>query len=197
MASKQRARVPTQPSRTAATRERSPRLEICILAGGLSSRMGSDKSKLQVGGKSLLSHIRRTARTLNIPVRVIRRDLVSRCGPVGGIYTALKTTSADAVLFLACDMPQVSETLLRKLLEQSASQTKAIFTWSDDTAGFPFLLRREMLPVVEKLLLDKSYTLQILAKETRAQKFHPTLKLKLELLNINTPEDWHRLKKAF
>lgn len=159
--------------------------------------MGRDKSKLQLGGKSLLLHIRRTARTLNIPVRIIRRDLVSRCGPLGGIYTALKTTSTDAVLFLACDMPQVSESLLRNLLEHSASRKKAIFTWSDDTAGFPFLLRREMLPVVEQLLLDKNYSLQILAKETRAQQFHPTRKFRLELLNINTPADWHKLKEHF
>src|SRR5215213_7030364 len=94
-------------------------LEICILAGGLSSRMGRDKSKLRLGGKTLLSHVRKTAGTLDLPVRVVRRDLVPRCGPMGGIYTALKTTSAEAVLFLACDMPQISSALLKKLLQQS------------------------------------------------------------------------------
>ena len=67
--------------------------------------MGRDKSRLKLGRRTMLGHIRAEAKTLGLPVRVIRRDLVPRCGPLGGIFTALKTTSADGVLFLACDMP--------------------------------------------------------------------------------------------
>ena len=98
-------------------------VEICILAGGLSTRMGRDKANLRIGGRTLLAHIRSTAKALGLPVRVIRCDLVPRCGPLGGIYTALKTTAADAVLFLACDMPCVTETLLQTVLRKNKSRT--------------------------------------------------------------------------
>src|SRR2546430_17716334 len=90
-----------------------PSIEICLLAGGQSRRMGRDKSRLKLGRRTLLGHIRAEAKTLGLPVRVIRRDLVPRCGPLGGIYTALKSTRADGVLFLACDMPFVRAALLK------------------------------------------------------------------------------------
>ena len=94
------------------TKESTP-LEVCILAGGLSSRMGRDKARLRLNGRTLLAQVRDAAQTLGCPVRVIRRDLVTRCGPLGGVFTALKTSRAEAVLFLACDMPFVSPELLR------------------------------------------------------------------------------------
>src|SRR5688500_2993407 len=75
-------------------------VEVCILAGGLSTRMGRAKARLRLGNRTLLGWVRRNAAALGLPVRVIRRDLVRRCGPLGGIYSALKTTKAFAVLFL-------------------------------------------------------------------------------------------------
>ena len=172
-------------------------LEICILAGGLSSRMGRDKSKLRLGGKPLLSHVRRIAKTLNVPVRIIRRDLVPRCGPLGGIYTALKTTSAEAVFFLACDMPQVSRVFIEKILQYSVNGCESVFTWNGDKAGFPFVLNHRALPVVEKLLVENQFSMQILAKEVPAKKFRPGRAFKSDLLNVNTPSDWVEVKKIF
>jgi molybdopterin-guanine dinucleotide biosynthesis protein A len=93
--------------------------EICILAGGLSRRMGKDKTRLRLGRRSMLALIRAQARATGLPVRVIRRDAVPRCGPVGGIYSALQTTRAEAVLFLACDMPFVTAELIQWILEQT------------------------------------------------------------------------------
>src|ERR1700691_5640250 len=94
-----------------------PAMEICILAGGLSTRMGRDKARLRLGGKTLLRRVRDVAAQTQWPARGIRRDLVARCGPLGGVYTALQTTSADNVLFLACDMPFVTIELVERLIE--------------------------------------------------------------------------------
>jgi molybdopterin-guanine dinucleotide biosynthesis protein A len=168
-------------------------LEICILAGGLSSRMGRDKSKLRLAGKSLLGHVRQSAATLKKPVRIIRRDCVERCGPIGGIFTALKTTRADVVLFLACDMPKVSETLLRELIGKLNSAAKPVFTWSERAAGFPFLLPKTMLPLVEEMIGAQEFSLQKLAAKTRAEKFLPAKKFQNDLFNVNTPEDFGKL----
>ena len=88
---------------------------VCILAGGLSQRMGRDKSRLRLGSHTLISHIRATLKDSGWPVRVLRRDVVDRCGPLGGIYTALCTTRAEVVIFLACDMPFVSVVWLQRL----------------------------------------------------------------------------------
>src|SRR3989454_4591395 len=116
--------------------QRQPAVEICILAGGLSRRMGGDKSRLRLGRRTLLGHIRAEAKTLGLPVRVIRRDIVPRCGPLGGIYTALKTTRADGVLFLACDMPFVRAGLLKTLLSRTDKTKRACFASVQSVAGF-------------------------------------------------------------
>jgi molybdopterin-guanine dinucleotide biosynthesis protein A len=184
----------TAQSRSISGRNSAAKIEVCILAGGLSSRMGRNKSKLRLGGKTLLAHIRNTAESLHLPVRVIRRDIVRRCGPLGGIYTALKTTSSEAVLFLACDMPLVSVELLERLLRQSRSTHGAVVIWDNNTAGFPLLLNRKTLSTVEKLLAEKRYSLQTLAREVRARKFRPGRLFKSDLLNVNTPADWAELK---
>src|SRR5213593_339204 len=93
-------------------------VEICILAGGLSTRMGRDKARVRLGGRTLLGHVRANAMQSGLPVRVLRKDLIARCGPLGGIYSALRTTRRAAVLFLACDMPFVSAALLRSLVQK-------------------------------------------------------------------------------
>lgn len=167
--------------------------EICLLAGGLSSRMGRDKARLRLGRRTLLGHVRALARALKLPVRVIRRDLVPRCGPLGGVYTALKTSETEATLFLACDMPFVSATLLQTLVS-NARRTKAVFTRAEGRAGFPFLLRRTTLTVVERQLAAKEFSLQSLAKKLGARTLRPG-KESPELLNINTPEDWRAARQ--
>src|SRR5215813_7948185 len=90
-------------------------LAISILAGGLSTRMGRDKAGLRLHGKSLLQWVRGSALQTGYAVRVIRRDLVPRCGPLGGMHAALTTSQAAAELFLACDMPFIEPRWLRKL----------------------------------------------------------------------------------
>lgn len=166
--------------------------------------MGRDKAALRSGGQTMLAHIRHTAKKMNLPVRVIRRDLVARCGPLGGIYTALKTTCADAVLFLACDMPNVSKPFLKKLLSHFGARRRGVFTWSEpqarrpkptECAGFPFLLRSNALLAVETLLAEKKFSLQALAEKTKAKKFRPSFTFKSDLLNVNTPADWMEVKK--
>lgn len=158
--------------------------------------MGRDKSRMRLGTRTLLGHVRANARATNLPVRVIRRDLVSRCGPLGGIFTALKTTRAKAVLFLACDMPFVSANRLRQMVERVPNKGLALFT-KGDVAGFPFILRREVFAVVEGQLAKKSFSLQALAKACKAKSFRVSAAEAAGLFNVNTPEDWAKARRIF
>jgi molybdopterin-guanine dinucleotide biosynthesis protein A len=168
--------------------------EICILAGGLSSRMGRDKSRLRLGGRTLLAHIRATAKAIGLPPRIIRRDLVVHCGPLGGLYSALVTSRADATLFLACDMPFVSAGLLEMLVRKAEHNENALFVEANGRVGFPLLLfRRTALPVVESQLEKMAFSLQRLARALRSQTIRLAARQARELLNVNTPDD---LRKA-
>ncbi len=166
------------------------RFEICILAAGLSSRMGRDKSRLRLGGRTLLAHIRATAKTVGPPHRIIRRDLVSHCGPLGGLYTALVTSRADATLFLSCDMPFVSAGLLEMLVHKAKHSENALFVEANGLVGFPLLLfRQTALPVVESQLEKRAFSLQQLAQALRSQTIRLAARQARELFNVNTPDD--------
>jgi molybdenum cofactor guanylyltransferase len=176
--------------------------EICILAGGSSKRMGRDKSRLRLGSTTMLGHIRKAARATGLPVRVIRRDCIPKCGPLSGIYTALKTTRADSVLFLACDMPLISKELIQFMLEEveeskesrlraavGKSYPGALFVCSRGRAGFPFVLPRGAVEIVERQIQIGDYSLQGLAKAIRATIVPLRHRLLRQLFNVNTPED--------
>ncbi len=168
--------------------------EICILAGGLSSRMGRDKSRLRLGERTLLAHICATAKMIGLPHRIIRRDLVNHCGPIGGIYTALVTCRTDASLFLSCDMPFVSAELLEMLVNKSKHNESGLFIEANGRVGFPFILvRRTALPVVEGQLAKMAFSIQQLAQALRSQTVKLASKKAPELFNVNTPDD---LKEA-
>jgi len=165
---------------------------ICILAGGLSSRMGKEKSKLRLGRRTLLSHVRAQASALGFPVRVIRRDLLPRCGPLGGINTGLKTSLHPAELFLACDMPFVSASLMKRLVQQYKKTARPIFTFASNQFGFPLLLPTAVLPTVEEQIRTSAVSLQALAGKLRARRYRVSPREQKQLLNISTPKDFAR-----
>lgn len=100
-----------------------------VLVGGKSSRMGRDKALLPLKGSPLVEHIAAQARAAAGNVTLIGNpthytnlgypvvpDIVSGCGPIAGIYTALSVTQANWNLILACDMPEVTAKFLARLL---------------------------------------------------------------------------------
>ena len=169
--------------------------EICIVAGGLSARMGRDKSRMRLQGKTLLQHVQNNAFALGWPVKVIRRDLVPRCGPMGGVYTALKTSQARSVLFMACDMPFVSGAFLQLLAAQPDSAAEAIFVEVDGRVGFPFLLLRSALAQIEKQLASRQFSIEDLCKTCRGRRVVAPPDQSWMFLNINNPQDWQLARK--
>lgn len=164
---------------------------ICILAGGLSERMGRDKGRLRLGRRTLLGQVRHTAEGLGLPVRVVRKDLIPRCGPLGGIYTGLKTSKHEAELFLSCDMPFVT----RPLLEQIIREGKSVFVEHRQKAGFPLLLSVDQLAIVEKEICAGRFSLQNLARRLKARRLRITGPKARQLFNVNTPADWAEAKR--
>jgi molybdenum cofactor guanylyltransferase len=136
----------------------------------------------------MLSIIRGTTSELGVPVRVVRRDIISRCGPLGGVLTGLQRTRADAVLFLACDMPFVTGALLRRIHRASHRGADAAFAEQQGRIGFPFLLPQTALAQVEAQIAEQEFSVHALAAALRARRVAVGAK-KNELLNVNTPED--------
>lgn len=170
--------------------EHAAKIHIFILAGGLSSRMGRDKAGLKVGQDTMLAHIRRGAAEVLPTIRVVRRDMVPRCGPLGGVVTAFRRSRADAILFLACDMPHVRSHLLQTILAESRLGLVPAFTECAGRPGFPFLLPRSVLPTVEHLRANGEFALRRLADAVDACRVAVD---DAHLVNVNRPEDYAAL----
>jgi molybdopterin-guanine dinucleotide biosynthesis protein A len=186
-----------------------PRLEICILAGGLSTRLGRDKARLKIEGVTMLARIRAVAMNASLRltgyantkkgelqprVRVLRKDAVPRCGPLGGIVTVLRTTRARGVLFLACDMPLISPLLLRRLFRASADGKCATFTAQEQRVGFPLILPVTDLPILEAQMSAGEFSLQSIAEKLHARRLLVPARSG-ELDNVNTPADLARVER--
>jgi molybdenum cofactor guanylyltransferase len=107
-----------------------------ILVGGASSRMKRDKALLEVGGAPLLV---RTARLLesvvgaasvigdpatyeSFALPVIADDWPG-AGPLGGIATALRASTASWNLVVACDLPYLTAEWLHFLVARALAST--------------------------------------------------------------------------
>lgn len=166
-----------------------PAVEVIVLAGGLSSRMGRDKARLRLGARTLLSWVRAAAKATDWRLRVIQRDLVPRCGPLGGVWTAFRRSRAERLVFLSCDMPFVTPDLIRRIAERRG---RGVFAHTEEGAGFPFALDRACLPLVEQALAEKQFSLQALARHVCACELRLPSRRLSELQNLNTAEDFAR-----
>src|SRR5262249_40027045 len=152
-------------------------------------RMGRDKSRLRIGRQTLLGNIYKAAKATGFRVRIIRRDIVPRCGPLGGVFTALGSSKAEFCLFLACDMPFVSPALMLWLLKHVSSSAPAVFVISKEGPGFPFVLHQSCLAMVRQQIRRGRYSVSALAQVLKGRMARPPAKFTAELLNINTPWD--------
>jgi molybdopterin-guanine dinucleotide biosynthesis protein A len=120
--------------------EKGPALDVTIfvLAGGKSTRMGSDKAFVEFEGRTLLARSLDLARSVSADVRIVGsrekfapfapvvEDVFRDCGPLGGIHAALRVSQADINLMLAVDMPFVSQEFLEYLIGQASGAPDAI-----------------------------------------------------------------------
>jgi len=153
--------------------------------------MGRNKSKLRLGSRSLLQHVQEVAEALPLPVRIILRDKVPRCGPLGGIYTGLITSAHDAELFLACDMPFVGTRSLKTFVSFYRKSGGPAFTYSRQV-GFPCIIPTSAAARVMECISAGALSLQGLARNLRASYLRSGSVR--SLANLNTPADLQRAR---
>jgi molybdopterin-guanine dinucleotide biosynthesis protein A len=100
-----------------------------VLAGGASTRMGSSKATMPLGGVPLAERALRPLRAAGLDVAVVAKEgdalpaldapiwteARSERHPLAGILEALERAGEEAVLICACDMPFVTAELVAYL----------------------------------------------------------------------------------
>jgi molybdopterin-guanine dinucleotide biosynthesis protein A len=184
-----------------------PRASAVILAGGDSRRMGRDKSLLPVSGKPMIARIADRLKGLFDDIVIsggrpgdygflgldVVPDRAAGQGPLMGIASALGRTKSDLAFVIACDIPDFDRGLVARLGAKAE--------------GFDAVLpsngRGELEPVFafyRKSVIEPARTIlaaggrSILDLLPRVRTRTVRIPDGLEIRNINTPEDYERLK---
>jgi len=186
---------------------------LAIIAGGKSSRMGTDKSFVVVAGKPLIEHV--LARVsglgqaatilitnkpdayvhLNLPMY---GDLLPDKGSLGGIYTAIHHSQTDYTLTVPCDTPFIQPTLLRYMLMLQASEGSPFDVIVPRVENYPQGLhalysKACLSPIRERLDADRLNVIgfypQARARYVDESEYQPFDPKGLTFFNVNTPDE--------
>lgn len=179
-----------------------------IIAGGKSSRMGTDKGLLLLNGKPIVSHIYEALFPIvgkNIVVvssnpnydflgcdRI--EDLVYDKGPVGGIYSALNHTKTNVNIIVSVDVPLVSTELLQWIVDNHSDEFQMTQIETDGKTSPLIAVYDKSLENVFKENLEND---QLRLRKVIDSINHQTLKVPekwiFQTQNINTKEEYQRI----
>lgn len=179
-----------------------------ILAGGKSTRMGTDKAFVMLGGRTLLAHMLELAHSAFADVRIVGdtskfsafapvvEDAFPGCGPLGGIHAALRSSQTDMNLILAVDMPFVSAAFLDFLVMRSreSDATVTLARTRDGMQPLCAVYRRAFADSAEKALRAGRYKIDALFEKIQTRVIEGddlgAAGFSSEhFRNLNTPED--------
>ena len=186
-----------------------------ILAGGASSRMGSNKALLpHKGGRFIESIYRELSEIFPevilvtntpeqyqfLPCRKVS-DLFQGMGALAGIHAGLAQSSNPAIFAVACDMPHLDPWLIRHLANRGTGCDLVLPRSEHGYEPLHALYRKGCLPVMEDCLgrgerrivsiLPDLRVREIAASEVA--RFDPTFD---SFSNINTPEEYYELRNS-
>lgn len=184
-----------------------------LLAGGLSRRFGSPKAFAEMNGKTfyeitydilakLCEHVIIVTRPELVEkfpenVRVIVDDeRFFGCGPLAGIHAAMLEERANRYVVLPCDMPLITEAVVRKLIE--LHQSELTVTVADGrTQPLVSVWEHTMFKTIEKTLINKNYKMSAVFDQTTVQYIDAKELTSATdvFININTVADKEEARK--
>lgn len=189
------------------------RLSGFVLAGGQSRRMGVDKARLEIGGRTMLLRMLDLLRPHVDSVAVLGaagkydfvRDLVipdSRPGdgPLAAILNGLEHSATDWAIFLACDMPLLNRGFI-ELLTGSLATTDSDAVIARTRSGWQPLCaayRQTSVPTIRRALAQgESSIVRVLPRlrvhAITGDEFVSAGIDETTFENVNGPGDWERI----
>lgn len=122
-----------------------------ILAGGKSSRMGTDKGFLSVNGKLFVQHSIDALKPLVSEIIIVSDDVaydvfklrriedeVKESGPLAGLCSGLKKSKTEWNLVLSCDIPLITSEILTLLVE-AVDETSEVIQIESNNKTMPLI----------------------------------------------------------
>lgn len=175
-----------------------------ILAGGKSSRMGTDKGTLVLNKKTFIQHIIEAMEPLVNNIIIVSdnpnhsefnikrvEDSIKNAGPLAGIYSGLQHSKTDYNLVVSCDVPLITSKVLQELIKNYEEGFNVIQLESHlKSMPLTAIYKKTCLQLIKDLLDKGERRVRFAVSQLKTK----TIKLDDEassgLKNINTKEEF-------
>ncbi len=183
-------------------------LTVAIMAGGQSSRMGTDKSFVRFAGRPMIEVVLETVAGLGEETLLITNkpdeyahlnlpmasDVFPGLGPLGGIYTAVYTARHSHVLVVACDMPWLNRLLLEHMIALRQTADIIVPRWEKYPEPLHAIYSKACLEPIENKLKAKMLKItgffgQVDVRFVERAEIEQFDKNGRSFANINSPQD--------
>lgn len=189
-------------------------ITVAILAGGHSSRMGTDKSFVPLLGKTMIEHVLERVSAVSSQIILITNkpddyaslgppmftDIVPEKGSLGGLYSAVTCSTTPYTLCVACDMQFLNPALLNHLIALREGYDVIV----PRINGFPEALhalysKNCLEPMRERIEQNRLKAIGFygnvrvrFVEESEVRPIDPDLR---SFINVNTPEHLAHLQQ--
>lgn len=181
-----------------------------ILAGGKSSRMGTDKGLIVLNELFFVEHIINALQPLvgkiiivsnnsNYDILGFQRvpDLIKNSGPLAGLYSGLSNSETENNLVLSCDVPFINTEVLQLLVNNIENEFQIVQLKSQNkTMPLIALYKKECSDTCKSLLSAGQKRLRQVTNHLRTKTITIDPKLDQYVQNINTIEQLNQIQNA-
>lgn len=182
-----------------------------ILAGGKSSRMGTDKGFLMLNNKPfvqysidalqpLVSEILIVSDNTDYDVFRLKRinDMTKNAGPVAGICSGLEASSTEYNLILSCDIPLITSEILQKLIDNIDDDSQIIQAESQGKS-MPLiaLYKKDVANTFDAFLKNDERRLRVAIKRCISKNIILEKEHEFSTMNVNTQNELKSVKDAY
>lgn len=180
-----------------------------ILAGGKSSRMGTDKALLEWKGRTFLEQLagemdffeekwivgekRRLKTELSWNAA---EDIYPDCGPIGGMQTSLSLCQSEALFVVSCDTPLMKRSVYELLYEAyREDEYDAVISVTGDGKYHPLcgIYRKTVGELFEQQIQKGQNKIMASFEKIRVKYVAIPFFMEVQLKNINTPMEYEEL----
>jgi molybdopterin-guanine dinucleotide biosynthesis protein A len=178
------------------------------MAGGQSSRMGTDKSFVLFEGRPMIENVLETVAGLGDEILLITNkpddyahlnlpmvgDVYPDHGPLGGIFTAVHAAAYPHTLVVACDMPWLNRPLLEYMIGLRQTADIIVPRWEKFPEPLHAIYSKACLDPIEAKLKEKRLKItgffgQVEVRFVDRAEIEKFDKDGRSFANINSPQD--------
>ena len=171
-----------------------------ILAGGKSTRMGTDKGFIKLNGVTFIEHVIASMHAFVNDIIIVSNnpdydtfgytridDLIEDSGPLAGLYTGLSYSTTEYNLVLSCDVPLINNEILVNLISGMDESYDIVQLKSQDkTIPLIAIYKKHCLFKCLELLDHGEKRLRMLAQQLNTKTITIGSDLEQYVKNINT-----------